>query len=75
MRYKTNLQEPTFRATFPIFNKYFLGLFALFALARILGKIEWSWWWVSAPIWGVWVIDLIYFVAVIVYSYQNRKTL
>jgi hypothetical protein len=25
--------------------------FLLFAWAKIAGKIHWSWWWVTAPLW------------------------
>lgn len=31
----------------------FLGLLAIvFITLRLLDKIDWSWWWVLAPIWG-----------------------
>lgn len=74
MAYKIN-NEFTLRATMPIFNKYFFGIFALFALAKILGKIDWSWWWVTSPIWGWWLIDFFYFICTIVHCTQNRETL
>lgn len=31
----------------------FLGLLAIvFITLKLLGKIDWSWWWVTAPLWG-----------------------
>lgn len=32
---------------------YFVeGLALLFIGLKLLGKIDWSWWWVLSPIWG-----------------------
>lgn len=31
----------------------FLGLLAIVLITlKLLGKIDWSWWWVLVPIWG-----------------------
>ncbi len=31
----------------------FVGLLTIvFIVLRLLGKIDWSWWWVLAPVWG-----------------------
>ena len=27
------------------------GLFALLAILKLTGVIDWSWWWVTAPLW------------------------
>jgi hypothetical protein len=27
-------------------------LFLIFLVLKLTGNIEWSWWWVTAPIWG-----------------------
>lgn len=37
----------------------FLGLLAiLFIGLKLTGFIDWSWWWVLSPIWGVFVLFL-----------------
>jgi hypothetical protein len=35
--------------------------FLVFLFCKLTGQIDWSWWWVTAPLWGGFVI----FVAVI----------
>lgn len=33
-------------------NSWFVYLLTLiFVLAKIFGKLDWSWWWVFSPIW------------------------
>lgn len=27
-------------------------LFIVFLVLKLIGKINWSWWWVTAPLWG-----------------------
>lgn len=27
-------------------------LFAIFLTLKLVGVIDWSWWWISAPLWG-----------------------
>ncbi len=27
-------------------------VFIVFLVLKLLGKITWSWWWVTAPLWG-----------------------
>lgn len=38
--------------SFPLFS--ILGL--IFVTLKLLGKIDWSWWWVTAPFWGPWAL-------------------
>lgn len=28
------------------------ALFLVFFILKLCGKIDWSWWWVTAPLWG-----------------------
>ena len=28
------------------------ALFLVFLILKLCGKIDWSWWWVTAPLWG-----------------------
>ena len=34
-----------------------LGL--IFIVLKLVGTIDWSWWWVLAPFWGLFIIGLI----------------
>lgn len=42
------------------------GLFLLFLGLKIGGVIDWSWWWVTAPLWGQVAIALVGAVILIV---------
>lgn len=39
-------------------------MFLIFLVLKLIGKIDWSWWWVTSPLWIPLVIALI---AVIVF--------
>ena len=49
----------------------FAGLLAIvFITLKLLGKIDWSWWWVLSPLWGsvllgVVILVIVFAVAVI----------
>lgn len=50
----------------------FLGLlFLVFLVLKLLGKIAWSWWWVTAPLWGPFVLvcvgALIFFICAFIH--------
>ena len=30
---------------------FYIIIFLAFFIAKILGKIDWSWWWVFSPLW------------------------
>jgi len=45
----------------------FTGLLTLLFIAlKLLGKIDWSWWWVLSPIWISFVLFLVFVVIFIV---------
>lgn len=47
----------------------FFGLLAIvFITLKLMGYITWSWWWVTAPLWGPITIVLIIFAIVAVAS-------
>lgn len=54
----------------------FFGLLFLILLTlKLLGKIEWSWWWVTAPLWGgiaLWFILFLLLMGYIVVKSANR---
>jgi hypothetical protein len=35
-----------------------LVLFTVFLTLKLVGVIDWSWWWVTCPLWGMFVIGL-----------------
>lgn len=49
-------------------------MFLIFMTLKLIGHITWSWWWVTAPLWGGFsLILLIFVVAAIVYAAASRK--
>ena len=36
-------------------------LFIVFLVLKLCGTIDWSWWWVTSPIWITWGVALILF--------------
>lgn len=53
-----------------------LGL--AFIVMKLVGTISWSWWWVTAPLWGVYAIAIVAVLAVFCYTFiavnLKRKT-
>jgi hypothetical protein len=41
-------------------------LFIVFLVLKLCGVIDWSWWWVTAPLWGGLALVLIILLAVLV---------
>jgi hypothetical protein len=41
-------------------------LFVVFLVLKLTGTIGWSWWWVTAPLWGSVILFVIVAVAVLV---------
>lgn len=37
-------------------------LFVLFLALKLCGVIAWSWWWVTAPIWGAFALTVLLLV-------------
>lgn len=57
-------------------------LFLIFLVLKLVGVIDWSWWWVTAPLWipflivlGISIITLIviFTIAIVRYSIRKRK--
>jgi|AntDeeMinimDraft_6_1070357.scaffolds.fasta_scaffold02814_4 hypothetical protein len=46
----------------------FTVLFLIFMTLKLLGSIAWSWWWVTAPLWGPFVIGITIFAFVFTYA-------
>lgn len=46
----------------------FLGLLGVaFIVLKLTGHIDWSWWWVTAPLWGGFALLLILYLAIALY--------
>jgi hypothetical protein len=39
-------------------------LFLIFLTLKLTGHIDWSWWWVTSPIWIPWAIAIPFFLVV-----------
>lgn len=38
----------------------FIGLLQIaFIVLKLIGKIDWAWWWVLAPIWGTFALIIV----------------
>lgn len=46
-------------------------LFVVFLVLKLIGVIDWSWWWVTAPLW-IPVILLVAYAIVLWVIYKNR---
>lgn len=54
-----------------MFKISFLGLLGIiFIVLKLTGHIAWSWWWVTAPLWGGFVLLIAVFITV--YVLTNR---
>lgn len=46
----------------------FIGLLQIvFIVLKLIGKIDWSWWWVMAPTWGSFLFYLAVASAILAY--------
>ena len=43
-------------------------LFIVFLILKLTGYIDWSWWWVTAPLWIPFAIAMIYLVFILAVS-------
>jgi hypothetical protein len=39
-------------------------LFLIFLTLKLVGTIDWSWWWVTAPLWGGFLLGMLVFGSV-----------
>lgn len=47
-------------------------VFGVFLVLKLIGQITWSWWWVTAPLWGQFVIGFVVLILwVIVFRIIN----
>ncbi len=43
-------------------------LFLLFLGLKLCGVITWSWWWVTAPLWGVFFLASVFLMCWLIYK-------
>lgn len=48
-------------------------LFLIFLVLKLTNYIDWSWWWVTAPLWiPIAIIFVVFFIAFLIYLYKGR---
>jgi hypothetical protein len=47
-------------------------LFLIFLVLKLVGVIEWSWWWVTAPLWGGIILGIV--LALLFVALQGRRS-
>jgi len=52
---------------------FFSILFLIFMTLKLTGFIDWSWWWVTAPLWGGIALILVIILIVIIINSLNIK--
>ena len=58
------------KSTSPSSGVGFGGLQAIvFITLKLLGKIDWSWWWVLSPLWGSVVLLILVFLVLLAVGY------
>ena len=51
-------------------------LFLIFMVLKLTDQIDWSWWWITAPLWAVFaMIPVIFISAVVVTRWRLNKKL
>ena len=64
-------QKTTINMKFPL---GFGGiLFIVFLILKLCGQIDWSWWWVTCPLWGQLVIVLLFMIVALVGLIFTKK--
>lgn len=51
------------------------AVFLVFLVLKLTGHIDWSWWWVTAPIWGVFALALLFLLVVGVVALSTAATI
>ena len=50
----------------------FTGLLTIvFVTLKLLGKIDWSWWWVLSPLWISFLLVMVFFVILLIIKLKN----
>ena len=50
----------------------FTGLLTIvFVILKLLGKIDWSWWWVLSPLWISFLLVMVFFIILLIIELKN----
>jgi len=52
---------------------FFELLAVAFITLKLIGIIEWSWWWVLAPLWAPALLAIAIFAGLLVFAYIKRR--
>ena len=54
----------------------FSTLFLIFLVLKLTGSIAWSWWWITAPLWGGFLLGCSFYLlaALIAYWVEKNET-
>lgn len=45
----------------------FIGLLTIvFIILKLIGKIDWSWWWVLSPLWITFALCMLIFISMVI---------
>ena len=47
------------------FGSFLPALTLIFVIAKLMNKVDWSWWWVFAPIWMPIVIAIFFLIGIV----------
>lgn len=48
-------------------------VFLVFLILKLTNVIAWSWWWVTAPLWGGFAIGLVIFILCVIFTEMATK--
>lgn len=48
---------------------FFGAMFLIFMTLKLTNYIDWSWWWVTAPLWGGLALFLLVFIVVFIFIF------
>lgn len=52
----------------------FFGVLAIvFIVLKLVGTITWSWWWVTAPLWGGFVLVVLTILIVVLMGWLSKR--
>ena len=54
-------------------SSMFTILFVIFLILKLTGEIDWSWWWVTSPLWiPIAAVLVLIVIALVVYNTGNK---
>ncbi len=48
-------------------------IFLIFLVLKLTNKVDWSWWWVTSPLWIPWALFFIIFVLILTFIHRLIK--